>query len=300
MRVNLPGSVRTPISLLGVAIATAMAVVFIALLALELGGVLRNPYLGLLLFIAVPAVFLFGLLLIPLGTWRRRRHLAAGRAPEDWPVVDLRVPRTRVVIATVAALTVVNVLIFSLAGYGAIHHMESAEFCGATCHTTMEPELAYPGRATHASPACRATSDRAPKRSCNPESTALGSCGCSSPTTSPRRCRPGSAPCSRRARRARPAIGPGSSTATRSRRIREYADDERSTETVTTVQLHVGGGTPERGSGIHWHMNIGNRIEYIATDAPRQVIPWVKLTDRDGTVTEFTLPGTHTGAVGRG
>ena len=63
-RVDLPSAVRNPISLIGVAVTTAMAVLFFVLLALELAGLIRNPYLGLLLFVAVPAVFVFGLLLI--------------------------------------------------------------------------------------------------------------------------------------------------------------------------------------------------------------------------------------------
>jgi len=53
MRFDLPSATRNPISLIGAAIATAAAVVFLALLALELGGQIQNPYLGLLLFIAV-------------------------------------------------------------------------------------------------------------------------------------------------------------------------------------------------------------------------------------------------------
>ena len=61
---------RNAISLIGVAIATAAAVVFLVLLALEMGGQVRNPYFGLLLFVAVPAVFRVGLLLIPIGLWR--------------------------------------------------------------------------------------------------------------------------------------------------------------------------------------------------------------------------------------
>ena len=78
------------------------------------------------------------------------------------------------------------------------------------------------------------------------------------------------------------------------RQIREYADDEKSTETVTTLQLHVGGGRAElgAGSGIHWHMNIDNRVEYIATDPQRQTIPWVKFTDRSGHAREYTIEGT--------
>jgi hypothetical protein len=73
--------------------------------------------------------------------------------------------------------------------------------------------------------------------------------------------------------------------------IREYADDEKSSETATTLQLHIGGGRAElgAGSGIHWHMNIDNKIEFIATDPQRQTIPWVKFTDRAGNVKEFAV-----------
>ena len=57
--------------------------------------------------------------------------------------------------------------------------------------------------------------------------------------------------------------------------IREYAEDEQNTETVTTLQVHVGGGSERLGvaTGIHWHMNVANEIEYVATDDKRQEIP---------------------------
>ena len=65
---------------------------------------------------------------------------------------------------------------------------------------------------------------------------------------------------------------------------RRVRDDEKNTESVTTLRLHVGGGDGRRGtaSGIHWHMNVANEIEYIATDVERQVIPYVRMKDRDG------------------
>ena len=46
---------------------------------------------------------------------------------------------------------------------------------------------------------------------------------------------------------------------------------------------------PSIGStaGIHWHMNVGNWIEYIARDELRQVIPWVRVVDPQGQVTEY-------------
>ena len=45
--------------------------------------------------------------------------------------------------------------------------------------------------------------------------------------------------------------------------------------------MKIGGRDPEFGTGrgIHWHMNIANKIEYIATDKERQVIPWVRLDE---------------------
>ena len=92
MGVDLPRAVRNPISLTGVAIATAGAIVFLVLLALELSGQITNPYAGLLVFVAVPAFFVLGLLLIPLGAMRQRRRIAAGLATDEWPVIDLRMP----------------------------------------------------------------------------------------------------------------------------------------------------------------------------------------------------------------
>ena len=59
------------------------------------------------------------------------------------------------------------------------------------------------------------------------------------------------------------------------RRVAEYGDDEKNTESVTTLAVHVGGGSQRMGTatGIHWHMNVANEIEYITTDEKRQVIP---------------------------
>src|SRR5262245_19020478 len=124
MAVDLPKAVRNPISLTGIAIATAMAIVFLVLLALELSGQLTNPYAGLLVFVAVPAAFVLGLLLIPIGAIRQRRRIAEGKATGDWPVIDLRLPWVRSVTLGVAILTFVNVLIVSLAAFGAVLHME--------------------------------------------------------------------------------------------------------------------------------------------------------------------------------
>jgi hypothetical protein len=75
---------------------------------------------------------------------------------------------------------------------------------------------------------------------------------------------------------------------------RDYADDEANTVTETTLQMHVGGGSDQlrNATGIHWHTSASSTIEYIATDEKREVIPYVKVTERDGTVREYLAAGT--------
>jgi len=57
----------------------------------------------------------------------------------------------------------------------------------------------------------------------------------------------------------------------------------------TRMLINVGGGDPSNGpvAGIHWHMNVANEISFIATDQQRQVIPWIRVKDRNGNVTEY-------------
>jgi len=247
--------------------------------------------------VAVPAVFLTGLVVIPIGAWRQRRRIAAGKATAEWPVVDLRLPRTRSVIFGVFLLTCVNVMIVSLAAYGAVHHMESAEFCGTTCHTTMEPEWKAYQVSPHAEVAC-VSCHVGPGAEALVESKLAGTRqlwqlftnNVPAPVPTPvRTMRPARETC-QTCHWAEKVHGD------KLRVIREYADDEAGTETVTTLQVHVGGGRAALGAGggIHWHMNIDNTIEFIATDEARQEIPWVRLTTRDGTVKEFVVDGvTH-------
>ena len=65
--------------------------------------------------------------------------------------------------------------------------------------------------------------------------------------------------------------------------------------------IKTGGGDPNSGSeaaGIHWHMNIANKIEY-RSDAKRQIMSWVRMTDRNGKVTEYTAAGADPAVVGK-
>jgi hypothetical protein len=68
-----------------------------------------------------------------------------------------------------------------------------------------------------------------------------------------------------------------------------FLADETNSAFAVRLLLKVGGADPTRGpvGGIHWHMNVANKVEYFASDEQRQVIPWVRLTDANGVATEF-------------
>jgi hypothetical protein len=68
-----------------------------------------------------------------------------------------------------------------------------------------------------------------------------------------------------------------------------YESDEQNSLSQTRMLVKVGGGNPETGrsDGIHWHMNIANKVEFVAADERRQVIPWVRMTDSSGRSVEY-------------
>jgi hypothetical protein len=283
---RLPDAVRNPVSLVGVAVATATAVVLLALLALELAGVLTNPYLGLLLFVTLPVVFVIGLLLIPLGAWRAARRRRRGLHAAEWPVIDLRDPQQRGALVGVFALTIVNVLIVSLGAYGGVHYMESTSFCGQMCHTAMEPQAVAHRAWPHAGVSCTQC-HIGPGAGAFVEAKLAGTRqlwhvitnNVPKPVPPPAQLiqstRVTCAQCHAL------AFGDGETL----RVVRDFASDEANTETPTTLRMRVG----DRFSGIHRHVSMN--IEYVATDATRMTIPVVRVRDGQRVAREFVADG---------
>ncbi|OQY94796.1 MAG: hypothetical protein B6D41_06790 [Chloroflexi bacterium UTCFX4] len=71
---------------------------------------------------------------------------------------------------------------------------------------------------------------------------------------------------------------------------KDYQSDDANTLQSTTQVMKIGGGTERAGlgRGIHWH--IENPIDFIYTDGEelKQQIPWVQVTNPDGTTTTYT------------
>src|SRR5579872_5543234 len=66
------------ISMAGVTLVTLAGFSWLFVLPVNVRGNVGNPYIGLLVFIAIPAVFFAGLALIPVGIALAGRRVAAG------------------------------------------------------------------------------------------------------------------------------------------------------------------------------------------------------------------------------
>jgi hypothetical protein len=287
---------RSPISVAGMVLTTVSAVLFLTVFLADLFGFHSNPYAGILFFLVLPGIFLVGLLLIPLGAWIERRRRASGRAPSEihWPRLDLNDPVQRRTAVLVFALTMANAVIVSLAAYRGVEYMDSVAFCGQVCHSVMKPEFVAYQDGPHSRVTCvqchigpGASWFARSKLSGARQVFAVALNTYSKPIPSPvENLRPARDTCEQ-------CHWPEKFHGDKVVQRYEYADDEPNTETVTTLRVHVGGGSERLGlaTGIHWHMSVANQVEYIATDDRRQVIPWVRLTDAEGNVREYTAEG---------
>lgn len=294
---------RSPLSLFGVLLTTFTAVFFVVVFLADLFGLHTNPYIGIVFFVIVPSLFVLGLLLIPLGAWLERRRLAAGKGPTErrWPKLDLNDPRQRTIVTAVTALTLANVVIVSLAAYRGIEYMDSVQFCGQVCHTVMKPEATAHEDGPHARVTCvqchigsGATWFAKSKISGARQILAVTFKTYSQPIPSPvQNLRPARDTCEQ-------CHWPAKFHGDKVVRIVEYANDEKNSESVTTLQLHVGGQRSSGVSGIHWHADPANEIEYVTTDETRQTIPYVRVKDRTGAVREYLAEGVTPDQVAKG
>ena len=275
-------------------LTTISATLFLVVFLADLFGLHTNPYIGIVFFLVLPALFVFGLVLIPLGAWVERRRRAAGKAPSaiQWPLIDLNDSRQRTAAVIVFLLTIANVIIVSLAAYRGVEYMDSVAFCGGVCHTPMKPEFVAHDDQPHARVTCvachvgaGATSFAKAKLAGTRRVLAVTLGTYPRPIkAAPDQLLSARETCER-------CHWSGQFHGDQVRRIVEYANDEKNTESVTTLRLHVGGGNGRLGtaSGIHWHTT--NEIEYIASDGDRQVIPYVRITDRAGQAREYVADG---------
>lgn len=287
-----PTVFRNYVSFAGTLIVIAAVVSILLLFLIELTQASDNPYLGIVTYVILPAFLIFGLVVILTGMLlerrRRRRSPASEIAP--YPRIDLNEPRQRHVAIGILALSFVFVCASAFGSYRAYEYTESVEFCGQACHTVMKPEFVAFHATSHAKIRCvdchvghGAESYARSKLSGARQLFALLAGNYSRPIETPvHNMRPANQTCGQ-------CHWPAKFHGTQLKTFNHYAHDEQNSLRQTRMLINVGGGDPSSSpvAGIHWHMNLANEITFIAADKQRQVIPWIRVKDQNGNVTEY-------------
>ena len=197
------------------------------------------------------------------------------------PVFDLNDAHTRSRLLIFSALTALNLVVVSLAGYGGITFMESTEFCGS-CHSVMDPEHQAHEVSSHSRVECVGC-HIGPGATWFVKSKLSGAWQVVSVTFDLY-----SKPIPTPVHALRPARGTCENCHLPARfvgdrlQIRTHFDsDEASTPLKTVLNLRVGGRGGTGLSGIHWHVGQGVEVRYQA-DPTRQKIYDVELRSPDG------------------
>jgi len=273
-----------PITIVGALLAIISFVLVIILIALEFITDETNPYMGIITFVVLPSVLLFGLLLIAWGAIsENRRILLSDKKEKRLPVIDFNNPKHQLatIVFTVGSLIIGVMSVFGT--FKAYEYTDSDEFCGEVCHTVMQPEYTAYKDSPHSRVGCvkchigsGAEWFVKAKISGAYQVYSVLFNKYSRPIPTPvQELRPATGTCEQ-------CHWPKHFHSEKKIRKNYFLSDENNSEYSLRMLVKVGGGSlnePE-SEGIHWVMNIANEISYLAIDEKRLVIPWVKSVSR--------------------
>jgi hypothetical protein len=260
------------LSLAGLALIITAAISALFVAPEEVRRHASNPYLGIILLLIVPFIFFAGLAMVPIGVYLKKREIRRGLAEAT---IDRRTALKR--FAWFLGITAAfNILIGTQLTYRAIEHMETPQFCGASCHS-MKPEFTAYQNSPHSRVECvechvtpGAAGWIASKASGVRQlvHTILGTESRPVPSAlESGRLVPSRETCEN-------CHWPQKFAGVRLRVFSKFAEDETNTRSETVLLMLIGG---DKISGIHGaHLGPGVHIRFAAADSKRQTIPWVE------------------------
>jgi len=289
MVITLRRLFRNYVSLIGGVLAAMSFTVDIFLLFVDYLKPTQNPYVGILTYMILPGITMGGLGLVFGGAALQFLRLRRGAQIIELPRLDLNNTRHRWALFGSFITVIVFLGLSAVGGYESYHYTDSVAFCGQTCHTVMQPEYTAYKNSPHARVPCVAC-HIGPGAEWFVRAKISGAYQVYSVTFN-KFSRPISTPIEN-LRPAQdvceqchwPAKFWGEQLAERV----HFSSDEKNTRRQISLLIKTGGGSVAGVSaGIHYHMNIQNKIWYAAADHRRQVIPWIRVERPDGTITEY-------------
>ena len=286
-----PRFFRNWIGLLGVLVAGSAIFAFILLFAIDIFAEHANPYMGILAYVVAPGFFFTGCSFVFLGYWlqRRDRLKTIGDPTPLILSINLSEKRHRRMLGGFVLVSFSFLLLTAFGSYQTYHVTETVGFCGQACHTPMEPQFATYQHSQHANVEC-VECHVGPGATAYLKTKINGVRQLWHATLGDFQ-----RPIRLHERDRRPSEETCESchwrekyTGMVEKTFKYYLADEENTPWSIRMLLNVGGGDADQGnvSGIHWHMNLSNKIEFISPDEGES-IPWVRMTDASGKVTEF-------------
>jgi hypothetical protein len=289
-RRRLPAVVYNGITLAGAVLAATSLGLIAFLVVLEALSAESHAYMGILAFAILPVFLILGILLMLGGVLRQVRRRRRGVAPGRLPRVDLDDPRHRRLLAIGAAGSILFLSLSAFGTYQTYEYTNSNTFCGTVCHSVMHPEYTAYAESPHSRVKCAGCHIGTgaewfvrSKLSGAYQIYSVLADAFPRPIPTPiESLRPSRDTCEE-------CHWPGYYFNQKLVVRDYYLSDEAQTHVRLHLLLETGGNEPASGraSGIHWHMNLANEIEYLASDERRQQIPWVRVRSRDGVVRTY-------------
>lgn len=282
--------ILNPVSLIGLAVAVVALGNILFLFFIDVTSPHPSPYVGILAYMVAPAFLIVGLALVLFGAFYSRHRRLASAGASTHLRFDFSDPSQRGAIAFFLAFIIVFVGLSVIGSYKAYNFTDSVQFCGQLCHSVMNPEFTAYQQSPHARVGCvdchvgaGATWYVKSKLSGARQvfKTALNTFPRPIPTPV-HNLRPAAETCET-------CHWPKKFYGAQLKVFNHFSSDEKNTPRQIRLLIKTGGGDPSTGEpeGIHWHMNISNVITYVATDEQRQTIPYIRVQDIEGRVTEY-------------
>jgi len=297
---KLPSSIKNWVSISGAILAIFNLATILSLMILNTVFNFGGTYIGLFIYIVLPAFMVAGLLLIPIGMRINRasaRKAEADGEVKNWPIINFNNVGTRNATIIFIFGTVFLLVISSIGSYEAFHYTESVEFCGKLCHKVMEPEYATYHGSSHERVACvechvgsGASWYVKSKLSGLYQVYSVLANKYPKPIPTPiANLRPAQETCEK-------CHWPDKFYDRKIKIKHSFLADDQNTERIIHLQMKTSSMNTPSGfeKGIHQHISPDVRIEYKTKEHNRQSIPWVKYTNLKTGVSEIFTDSENT------
>ena len=280
-------------SKIGVVLTTSSFISFLVLEAARITGVLTNAYIGLITYLLFPLLFIAGLVLVPVGWYKRKK--AAGKSTKE--LLSSQFDKDELkegllgskFFLKISIFTLLNLLFILFASTQMLAFMDKPEFCGTACHSVMNPEWITYQQSPHARVRCvdchvgeGADALISSKLNGLWQMVSVTFDLLERPIPTPvHQLRPARETCEK-------CHWPRKFYGDKLKKYTRYDRDKESSPVYTTLLLKIDTQNNDVNKGIHWHISDEHRVRYTSAADKRLEMLQVEVIKKDGSIKKYT------------